>query len=179
MANPDISSDLMDHAKRIALGETFALDHVSHVTSGGCSDISMAFSTDEPTEKHTNEWINAIENVGESASACLHLGSLSAPMELEKSKNPEPKKEDFLVPSNAEQHRSIVERLVKAGTLQAEAEQIIAVRKTAYNKACREHKKLIGKTASANEHGKAQKKSPGSQIKTRKKVTQMSEEHVN
>ena len=48
---------------------------------------------------------------------------------------------DFLVPTNLIKHNLIVARLVSAGSLPAEAEQTIASRKTAYNKALREFKK--------------------------------------
>ena len=48
---------------------------------------------------------------------------------------------DFLVPTNLIEHNLIVARLVSAGSLTAEAEQTIASRKAAYNKALHEYKK--------------------------------------
>ena len=57
----------------------------------------------------------------------------------------EPKKSDFLVPETRAQHERMIDRLIKGGSLLGEAEQIIASRSLAFNKACREHKKLAGK----------------------------------
>ena len=48
---------------------------------------------------------------------------------------------DFLVPTNLVEHNLIVARLVSGGSLPAEAEQTIASRKAAFNKALREFKK--------------------------------------
>ena len=47
----------------------------------------------------------------------------------------------IFVPTNLIEHNLIVARLVSAGSLPAEAEQTIASRKAAYNKALREYKK--------------------------------------
>ena len=48
---------------------------------------------------------------------------------------------DFLVPTNLIEHNLIVARLISGGSLPAEAEQTIASRKAAFNKALREYKK--------------------------------------
>ena len=50
---------------------------------------------------------------------------------------------DFLVPTNLIEHNLIVARLISGGSLPAEAEQTIASRKAAFNKALREYKKKI------------------------------------
>ena len=54
-----------------------------------------------------------------------------------------PQEKDFHLPSSKEEHKVMVEKLVKAGSLPTEAEQIICNRRTAFNKACREYKKLL------------------------------------
>ena len=46
------------------------------------------------------------------------------------------------MPVGAQEYKEMINRLVAAGTLVSEAEQMINSRKAAYNKACREHKKL-------------------------------------
>ena len=54
----------------------------------------------------------------------------------------EPTKKDFLIPESKLEHEEAIETLVQAGVRQTEAEQIISLRKTAFNKACKEFKKL-------------------------------------
>ena len=58
---------------------------------------------------------------------------------------------DYLVPTNLVEHNLVVARLVSAGTLPAEAEQTIALRKAAFNKAVREYKKEP--TQNTNQNG--------------------------
>ena len=53
-----------------------------------------------------------------------------------------PREKDFHLPTSQEEHKFMVEKLVSAGTLPSEAEQIINNRRTAFNKATREFKKL-------------------------------------
>ena len=53
-----------------------------------------------------------------------------------------PEEKDFNLPMSKDELNSMVNKLVKAGSTQSEAEQIIANRKTAFNKATREFKKL-------------------------------------
>ena len=56
-----------------------------------------------------------------------------------------PLKADFLVPKNKVEHNAMRDKLVKAGTRPHEAEQIIALRKTAFSKANLEFKKSNSK----------------------------------
>jgi hypothetical protein len=49
---------------------------------------------------------------------------------------------DFYLPTNSKEHKTMVEKMEKAGTLQNEAEQIIVNGRTSFNKAIREHIKL-------------------------------------
>jgi hypothetical protein len=53
-----------------------------------------------------------------------------------------PTEDDFNLPQNDDEYQTMVSRLVGAGSNPNEAEQIIANRRIAYNKACREYKKL-------------------------------------
>ena len=53
-----------------------------------------------------------------------------------------PCERSFGVPIDPQEHKAMIDRLVAAGTMINEAEQIISTRKTAFNKACREYKKL-------------------------------------
>ncbi len=57
----------------------------------------------------------------------------------------EPKKADYLVPETRAEEDQMIDKLIQGGSLLGEAEQIIASRKGAYNKACREFKKSVGK----------------------------------
>ena len=54
---------------------------------------------------------------------------------------PAPTLAEFRVPANLVEHNLIVQRLLSGGSNRAEAEQTIALRKTAFNKALREHKR--------------------------------------
>ena len=58
---------------------------------------------------------------------------------------------DYLVPTNLVEHNLVVARLVSAGTLPAKAEQTIALRKAAFNKAVCEYKKEH--TQNTNQNG--------------------------
>ena len=49
------------------------------------------------------------------------------------------------MPETRAEHERMIDRLIKGGSLLVEAKKIIASRSVAFNKACREHKKLAGK----------------------------------
>jgi hypothetical protein len=108
------------------------------------------------------------------------LESATNHIDTESTKNRSvPNKADFLVPSNAEEHKAMSSRLIKAGTLPAEAEQIIAMRKSAYNKACREFKKSSYKYEPKKDIAKMAKRSPKNPPKTRKNVASLITDDVN
>ena len=65
-------------------------------------------------------------------------------------KNCEPSPADFLVPSTPEEHTSMVDKLILGGSLRNEAEQTIASRKTAFNKALKIYKKNAPKNRAAS-----------------------------
>ncbi len=75
-------------------------------------------------------------------SQILVTDNITRPLvESEKSKSNEPKQVDFLVPGTKAEHEQMIDRLIQGGSLLGEAEQIIASRKTAFNKALKEFKK--------------------------------------
>jgi hypothetical protein len=78
-----------------------------------------------------------------------------------------PKKSDYLVPVTRAEEDEMIDRLIHGGSLLGEAEQIIASRKLAFNKACREFKKAAGKPSkwvSKSQKGKNKKKNTGSHV---------------
>ena len=75
-----------------------------------------------------------------------------------------PSKVDYLVPKNKIEHNQMIEKLVNAGTQLHEAEQIIAMRKSAFAKANLEFKKNNTKEA-----GQARRKSNQSMLVSGKK----------
>ena len=88
----------------------------------------------------------------------------------------EPKKADFRVPETRAEHEKMIDSLIKGGTLLGEAEQIIASRITAFNKACREHKKMSGKPSKwieKSQKGQNKKKNQS------QRVIRMEEDHVS
>jgi hypothetical protein len=66
---------------------------------------------------------------------CQEQGQLSATNQYK------PEEKDFKMPASKGELKSMVDKLIKAGFSQSEAEQIIANKKTAFNKASREFKK--------------------------------------
>ena len=55
--------------------------------------------------------------------------------------NPEPTKRDYLIPQTAEEHVETIDKMILGGSLRNEAENIIAGRIAAYNKALKLYKK--------------------------------------
>ena len=82
-------------------------------------------------------------------------------------KNCEPRKSDFLVPETKAEEDSMIDKLIQAGSLLGEAEQIVASRKLAYNRACREFKKSAvkpSKWVAKSQKGKNRKSKQGSHV---------------
>jgi hypothetical protein len=88
----------------------------------------------------------------------------------------EPKKADFRVPETRAEHEKMIDSLIKGGTLLGEAEQIIASRITAFNKACREHKKMSGKPSKWIEKSQKGQNKRKNQSQC---VIRMEEDHVS
>jgi hypothetical protein len=53
----------------------------------------------------------------------------------------EPSKHDFLIPLTTEEHKETIDKMILRGSLRNEAENIIAGRVAAYNKALKQYKK--------------------------------------
>ncbi len=58
-----------------------------------------------------------------------------------------PSEADFMVPVNVSEHNAMVDRLTLGGSTKAEAEQIIAARRSAFKKATTQFKKSLSKTS--------------------------------
>jgi hypothetical protein len=71
--------------------------------------------------------------------------------------NMQPQKKDFMVPSNQVQHTEMISSLVCAGISPTEAEQIISIRKNAFNRACREWKKMTESNSTTKKSNKSSK----------------------
>ena len=81
-----------------------------------------------------------------------------------------PTKADFLVPANKTEHEDMVSTLMKAGIRYTEAEQLIALRKTSFNRACKDFKKTP-----SNANKQTQKKTN----RKSKQLNKSQDEHVN
>jgi hypothetical protein len=101
-----------------------------------------------PHEKATAEWLQRTSpEAGPSRSIPIQQSGVDP---IPQTKNAEPNPKDFLIPSTPEEHKSIVDRLILGGSLRSEAEQTIANRKAAFNKAVRIYKKNLPKNKAAN-----------------------------
>ena len=107
------------------------------------SDLDKLFHTNPITA--TAEWLKR-----QSSSAPTPTTSSSTPTQPQPTNSGAtpafttkdmPVPGDFLVPTNLIEHNLIVARLISGGSLPAEAEQTIASRKAAFNKALCEYKK--------------------------------------
>jgi hypothetical protein len=79
----------------------------------------------------------------------------------------EPKKSDCHVPVTRAEEDEMIDELIQGGSLLGKAEQIIASRKCAFNKACRKFKKTAGKPSnwvSQSQKGKNNKRNQGSHV---------------
>jgi hypothetical protein len=91
-------------------------------------------------------------------------------------KSGEPRLEEFLVPVTRAEHDLVVDKLITGGSLLGEAEQIIASRKIAFNKAMKEYNKKSAKTSKASRKGtKYHRRTQGFS----KRVKSMSDDYVN
>ena len=92
-----------------------------------------------PTEQTSEDSRTASQN-GVSSQASVTDSQTS--MIADPSGIVPPSKKDFMVPANRIEHDQMVAKLISAGIIKSEAEQIISMRKNAFNKACRDAKKL-------------------------------------
>ena len=85
-----------------------------------------------PHSQATAEWLLNVSDVDD--------GHPKAPVK----KSLAPSESDFMVSVNVSEHNAMVDRLTMGGSTKAEAEQIIATRRTAFKKATIQFKKLFG-----------------------------------
>jgi hypothetical protein len=170
----DISQEVVDRTKKQVPMTSFSDSHPAE----GRSDLTMDVEADEVVQNYTKDWVNHIDVESNKEMSSLESATNHTDTESTKSRSV-PNKADFLVPSNAEEHKAMSSRLIKAGTLPAEAEQIIAMRKSAYNKACREFKKSSNKYEPKKDIAKMAKRSPKNPPKTRKNVASLITDDVN
>ena len=127
-----------------------AAPHCKPCSSGVSEKPKSMMPITDPVSK-TADWLNTNPILHSTAgtsstqippSQILVTDNITRPLvESEKSKSNEPKQVDFLVPRTKAEHEQMIDRLIQGGSLLGEAEQIIASRKTAFNKALKEYKK--------------------------------------
>ena len=83
----------------------------------------------------------------------------------------EPKESDFKIPNSKEEFDKIVNNLMSVGLSKSEAEQLIGMRRTAFNRATREFKKNTNKTVYKSNIKKTSKNS--------KLTSQLTDEYGN
>ena len=106
-----------------------------------------------PTSTYTTDLVNSLKDTilipedvtnketGNDCNQTLNKDAAEQSTRSESKVTEAPNKEDFLVPKDTLEHSEMVDKLIKAGIRQIEADQIIASRKNAYNRACHEYKK--------------------------------------
>jgi hypothetical protein len=92
-----------------------------------------------PSSQVTAQWLENIPDQKHDNSKTLLRG------QKVQAANP-PVESDFMIPVNESEHREVIQRLTLAGSTEAEAEQIITARKTAFKKATSLYKKSVSKT---------------------------------
>ena len=113
-------------------------------------------STDMGTMIEQNE--NRNTEKGENPNT-----TLSQPSKADETNHPgpEPTKDQFDIPTTDEAYERMVDRFATVGLQRWEVDKTIEAKTTAYNKACREHKKLVieyKKKADSNKAGKNTRK---------------------
>ena len=154
------------------------------ILSGEAPLLQHSLPTIDPLTA-TADWVSsspgALENDTQEPSnqptqASTSSNGMAISNESNTLKSGEPRREDFLVPLSRAEHDLMVDRLITGGSLLGEAEQIIASRKIAFNKAMKEYNKKTAKTAKASQKGtKYQRRSQGYS----KRVESMSDDYVN
>ena len=144
--------------------------------------VEIALPTNDPSTA-TADWIKTnptttkiVLNGSQPRMEYTPVSTIRSKPTYPDDKTGEPKKADFLVPETRAEHESMVDRLIKGGSLLGEAEQIIALRSIAFNKACREQKKLAGKPSKWVEKSK---KGQSNKKNQSKHVSSMEVENVN
>ena len=140
--------------KQPSMSTTESVDEVMVDETAAEIDVDLDEST---STSYTNEWVDKHGSISQvKPTQVTNPTSHTTKNPTTKSSSTEqctttrsngpPNKKDFNVPANRIEHNLMVAKLVSSGILETEAEQIITLRKNAFNKACRDLKKQ-GNTA--------------------------------
>ena len=165
---PEIDSCIIDRRTRDPMK-----DSTKQAISPSKLDQGLASDNGDTEFNYTNEWVDNIQvdSVSEVDNEIVMEPTESKSMNTVpnqntdqiKSKpspiktNVQPQKKDFMVPLNQVQHTEMISSLVSAGISPIEAEQIISIRKNAFNKACREWKKMTESNSITKKSNKSSK----------------------
>ena len=83
----------------------------------------------------------------------------------EPNSGPEPTKEQFDIPTTKEAYERMVDRFATIGLEKWEVDKVIEAKTTAYNKACREHKKSVTESKRKSEPSKSGKSTRKNSLK--------------
>ena len=180
---PDQNATVSDQTN-MSLGETPMEVAVDPVNCTEKTVTQPASSQSQPTGNWTK--INPVSNRRSGSTLNppqvnhnMDLASQNiSDVQIDKTKGNEPKREDFLVPQSKAEHDKIVDRLITGGSTLSEAEQIIAARKTAFNKALKEFKKGY-QDSKPTTTGKRGPKALKSNTNTSRRVNSTSDEYAN
>ena len=159
--HPDIDGNLMrreNPVKRALNSTTGSVTQMEVPLTGALGRVDMDEST---STQYTSEWVDKLVTVSREPCEQATVRALtdsgptnlnevftqaSVPVTLTPMNNAPkgqlpPSKKDFKVPSNRVEHDQMITDLISAGIAKDEAEQIINMRKNAFNKACRDIKK--------------------------------------
>ncbi len=165
--NPEFPNDLLQRAgnPKYVVSKTTPDKYNRHDTAAWVASISgnstCSVDDDSTLEDLTVEVAN---NPSTSASLTTKIiqpktvttNPTSAAAPIVKSG---PKESDFKIPQSEEEYNEVVFNLMNAGSSKDEAEQIIGMRKTNYNRACREFKKATMKPVRKSSQKLGQKQS--------------------
>jgi hypothetical protein len=158
--------DLQHHQKNQANPEapfmitsdcTVASDTAKWVdkTSGEVHDLT---TLDQTTLMITSRDTSVIDTIAKACST-------------DQNEPKEPKESDYKIPNSKEEYDKIVNDLMSVGSTKSEAEQLIGMRRTAFNRATREFKKSTNKSANKSNIKKSSKNS--------KLTSQLTDEYGN
>jgi hypothetical protein len=159
--HPDIDGNLMrreNPVKRALNSTTGSVTQMEVPLTGALGRVDMDEST---STQYTSEWVDKLVTVSREPCEQATVRALtdsgptnlnevftqaSVPVTLTPMNNAPkgqlpPSKMDFKVPSNRVEHDQMITDLISVGIAKDEAEQIINMRKNAFNKACRDIKK--------------------------------------
>jgi hypothetical protein len=127
------------------------------------SDVNAANVTSrmrKSVEGDTAAWVESLSNVAMDSTMDYDIGSSQSlhtlpsvqtrqPTTTRLNTKNGPQESDFKLPASDEELNEIIFNLMNAGSSKSEAERIIGMRRTTYNRACREYKKANSTTPAA------------------------------